>query len=263
MSCRKERVYFSEHKSKRRKGDHRMTKKLTKTCLLGVVGIMAISLAACGDKTNSSSDTPANPSPSTKAVKRISKDDFTKAFSHKKIDGHTFVIQDNSQLRPVVDNLDKTLSQAKISPAGCDAALRQSSLGLTSHEISDTLVAVSDKPSTRIIATTAMSDRQKKAYKSQEEQTSKCGHTTLSTQGVNHGLEINIKASPIKGYENISKQAALFDVSIKRSTGTSDHGYQAYIWLNNDQAIRIFGRDAGIVKSTLQSATKALGIAKK
>ena len=35
------------------------------------------------------------------------------------------------------------------------------------------------------------------------------------------------------------------------------------IWLNNDQAIRIFGRDAGIVKSTLQSATKALGIAKK
>ena len=176
-----------------------MTKKLTKTCLLGMVGIMAIGLAACGDKTNSSSDTPANPSPSTKAVKRISKDDFTKAFSHKKIDGHTFVIQDNSQLRPVVDNLDKTLSQAKISPAGCDAALRQSSLGLTSHEISDTLVAVSDKPSTRIIVTTAMSDRQKKAYKSQEEQTSKCGHTTLSTQGVNHGLEINIKASPIKG----------------------------------------------------------------
>ncbi|MDU7024517.1 MAG: hypothetical protein E6353_02990, partial [Cutibacterium acnes] len=113
------------------------------------------------------------------------------------------------------------------------------------------------------IVTTAMSDRQKKAYKSQEEQTSKCGHTTLSTQGVNHGLEINIKASPIKGYENISKQAALFDVSVKRSTGTSDHGYQAYIWLNNDQAIRIFGRDAGIVKSTLQSATKALGIAKK
>lgn len=97
-----------------------MTKKLTKTCLLGMVGIMAISLAACGDKTNSSSDTPANPSPSTKAVKRISKDDFTKAFSHKKIDGHTFVIQDNSQLRPVVDNLDKTLSQAKISPAGCE-----------------------------------------------------------------------------------------------------------------------------------------------
>ncbi|EFT66357.1 hypothetical protein HMPREF9582_00651 [Cutibacterium acnes HL060PA1] len=104
-----------------------MTKKLTKTCLLGMVGIMAIGLAACGDKTNSSSDTPANPSPSTKAVKRISKDDFTKAFSHKKIDGHMFVIQDDSQLRPVVDNLDKTLSQAKISPAGCDAALRQSS----------------------------------------------------------------------------------------------------------------------------------------
>ena len=263
MSCRKERVYFSAHKSDGAKVTPRMTKKLTKTCLLGMVGIMTIGLAACGDKTNSSSDTPANPSPSTKTVKRISKNDFTKAFSHKKIDGHTFVIQDNSQLKAVVDELDKMLSQARVSPAGCDAALRQSSIGLTSHEISDTLVAVSDKPSTRIIVTTAMSDRQKKAYKSQEEQTSKCGHTTLSTQGVNHSLGINIKASPIKGYENISKQAALFDVSVKRSTGTSGHGYQAYIWLNNDQAIRIFGRDAGIVKSTLQSATKALGIAKK
>ena len=116
-----------------------MTKKLTKTCLLSMVGIMAISLAACGDKTNSSSDTPANPSPSTKAVTRISKDDFTKAFSHKKIDGHTFVIQDNSQLRPVVDNLDKTLSQAKISPAGCDAALSGSPPSASLHTRSATL----------------------------------------------------------------------------------------------------------------------------
>ena len=254
-----------------------MPTTLMKTCLFGMAGVMTIGLAACGGN-SSSTDTSASATSGrasatasqtptehkqSEALKRLSKDDFTKAISDKKIDNQTFTVVDSPQLATQVDQVTKVISQAKISPADCGTILKQSTTGVTSSEIKNVVAAVAGTQSAPIVVNfnAAMSNRQKKMYGAENEQFSKCGHVTMELQG--HKTKTTMKVTPIKGYEAISKRASLYTTATSNDNGPEVPSYQAYVWLKDDQLIQTTARDAKTAQSTLKSALDALGIAAK
>ena len=152
------------------------------------------------------------------------------------------------------------MSQLKVSPASCDTVFKQISAGVTKDEVSNVLVAAGGDESKPVAVTfnTKLTDRQKKTYQSQDEQIAKCGKMTMSGQG--QTMNVNVKTSPLKGYENISKQASLIDTTSSMGKSDQQHNYQAYVWLTDDQLIRASASDAKTAESTLKSTVDALKI---
>ena len=240
-----------------------MTTTLKKACVIGMAGIMTIGLGACGNKSDSSSNAAGSDSAastSTTTLKQVSKDDFTKTFSDKKVGGQKFSVIDSSQVGSQIDRLNQAVSQLKISPASCDTVFKQISAGVTKDEVSNVLVAAGGDESKPVAVTfnTKLTDRQKKTYQSQDEQIAKCGKMTMSGQG--QTMNVNVKTSPLKGYENISKQASLIDTTSSMGKSDQQHNYQAYVWLTDDQLIRASASDAKTAESTLKSTVDALKI---
>ncbi|MSS45464.1 hypothetical protein FYJ43_05300 [Cutibacterium sp. WCA-380-WT-3A] len=252
-----------------------MSTTLIKVCALGMTGAMAVGLVACGGK-SSSSDTPATtatqssalatasatPTESTRTtnLKRLSKDDFTKAVSGTKINNQTFTVVDSSQLGAQVEQVVQAMNQAKFSPEQCGQIIKQTTASVTGNEINNIVSAAStDQPSPSAINfNIAMSDRQKKTYENESEQFSKCGHATMTLQG--HKTTMTMKVTPIKGYEDIAKQASLYTTISSADNGPEMSSSQAYVWLKNDQMVQASAQDAATAQSTLKAAVDALGI---